>query len=141
MGIPTNPNQPDASFAQTGEIKPPQIEWIKNNPDTTKHLPCPGSSWLESVSYDSSSLRLTVNTKAGAQFQHAMVYPNKFAEMQLSPSVGGYYAKNIKGQHPIVHIKKIAKLGNFPKETGHEKPKNRFANPLTQRYISKGRYA
>lgn len=145
MDTPTNPNQPQATFAETGELKPPQIEWIQNTPASTTHLPCPGSSWLESVSYDSSSLRLTVTTKAGAQFQHAMVYPNQFAEMQLQNSIGSYYAKNIKGKHPIVHIKKIAKLDSFPERKGThaQKPKDRFNSPASahfNRYNSKGRY-
>ena len=142
---PANSNQPISTFADDGEIKAPVIEWIKNTPTSTTHLPCAGSSWLESVSYDSSSLRLTVNTKDGASWQHAMFYPNQFTEMQLAPSKGSYYANNVKGKHPRTDIKKIAKLGNYPERKGTHatKPKDRFANPVYDhltRYKSKGRY-
>ena len=140
MGISTNPNQPDATFAQTGEIKPPVIEYVKNTPASTKHLPCANSSWLESVSYDSSSLRMTINTKSGASWQHAMVYPAQFAEMQLQNSIGSFYTKNIKGKHPIVHIHKIATLSNFPKRKGQHETKSRFDTITSGRY-SGGRYA
>lgn len=144
MGIPTNPNQPDADFLKTGEIKPPVIEWVKNDPKTTKHLPLPNSSWLQSVSYDSTSLRMTITTKDGASWQHAQVYPAQFTEMQLHPSKGSYYAKNIKGNHPITHIIKTPKLGDFPRENKTHAPKDRFKNPFGSfgdRYKSKGRYA
>ncbi len=145
MGIPTNTNQPDTKFAEDGEIRPPQIEWIHNDPKTTKHLPLPDSSWLQSITYDSASLRMTITTKEGASWQHAMVYPNQFAEMQLHPSKGSYYTKNIKGKHPSTTIKKNPSLENFPKETNDAtQPKNRFQNPLYDhytRYKSKGRYA
>ncbi len=143
MGIPTNPNQPDTKFSSDGVIKPPEIEWVKNNPKTTKHLPLPNSSWLQSVSYDPESLRMTITTKEGASWQHAQVYPAQFTELQLHPSKGSYYTKNIKGQHPTTKIIKTPKLGDFPKETGHEKPKDRFKNPLYDnftRYKSQGRY-
>lgn len=143
MGIPLNDQPQQAPQDRYEELKPPTIEWIKNDPKTTKHLPCPNSSWLESISYDSASLRMTFTTKDGASWQHGQVYPNQFTELQLHPSKGSYYAKNIKGNHPITHIIKTPKLGQFPKETGHE-PENRFKNPLTEhfvRYKSKGRYA
>lgn len=142
MGVPTNPNQPITNFQDDGEIKPPVIEWIHDTPKTTAHLPLPDSSWLQSISYDSSSLRLTVTTKEGASWQHAMVYPNQFEEMQLHPSKGSYYTKNIKGNHPSTTIKRTPKLSNFPKETNDAaKPKDRFQNPIHDRYKSKGRYA
>lgn len=142
--IDTGTNQPATpSFAETGEIKPPQIEWIQNTPKTTTHLPLPGSSWLESVSYDTGSLRLTVTTKTGAQWQHAMVYPAQFTEMQLSKSAGSYYSQNIKGKHPIVHIHKVAKLDSFPERKGTHatQPKDRFGHPRGERYKTQGRYA
>ncbi len=142
MGIPTNPNQPDTAPERYEELKPPVIEWIKNDPKTTKHLPLPDSSWLASVSYDSATLRLTVTTKEGASWQHGQVYPQQFTEMQLHPSKGAYYAKNIKGNHPTTHIIKTPKLGVFPKETAHE-PKDRFKTPPygTFARYKKGRYA
>jgi hypothetical protein len=136
MGIPTNPGQPEATFAETGQIKPPQIEWIKNNPKTTTHLPCPNSSWLQSFSYDSASLRLTVTTKEGASWQHAQVYPNQFAEMKLQPSLGTYYTRNIKGKHPTAHILKLPTPGNYPRSQTHEKTEDRFKNPLTERWLA-----
>lgn len=119
MGIPTNPNQPVSTFSDDGVIKPPQIEWLKNDPKTTKHLPCADSSWLQSISYDSASLRMTVTTKGGASWQHAQVYPNAFTELQLHPSKGSYYTKNIKGNHPTTHILKTPRLGDFPREKAH----------------------
>jgi len=142
MGIPTNPNQPDPQTPAQwdGAIKPPQIEWIKNDPKTTKHLPCTDSSWLESVSYDSTTLRLTVTTKNGSSWQHAQVYPQQFTEMQMHPSKGRYYTKNIKGTHPTTHILKTPKLRDFPKENkSHGTTKDRFKNPLYDRYTG-GRY-
>lgn len=142
MGIPTNPNQPDVSPQRYEELKPPQIEWIHNDPKTTKHLPTPDSSWLQSISYDNASLRMTITTKDGASWQHGQVYPNQFTELQLHPSKGTYYTKNIKGQHPITHIIKNPKLGNYPRSQTHE-PKNTFKNPLYDhffRYKSQGRY-
>lgn len=143
MGVPTNPNQPlSDSGDRYEELKPPVIEWIKNDPKTTKHLPTPDSTWLQSISYDSTTLRMTVTTKEGDSWQHAQVFPNQFAEMQLHSSKGSYYAKNIKGQHPITTIKKNPKPGDYPRSQTHE-PKNRFKNPLYDnfvRYKSKGRY-
>ena len=137
MGIPTNPNQPLSTFQDDGEIKPPIIEWIHNNPSTTTHLPLPDSSWLQSISYDSQSLRMTITTKDGKSWQHGQVYPNQFAEMQIHPSKGSYYSKNIKGKHPTTDIIKRPKLGNFPKETNDAlKPKDRFKYPLTERYTA-----
>ena len=119
--VPTNPNQPISdSGGRYEELKPPQIEWIHNDPKTTKHLPTPDSSWLQSVSYDSATLRLTVTTKEGASWQHGQVYPNQFQEMQLHPSKGGYYTKNIKGQHPTTTIKKNPKPGDYPRSRQHE---------------------
>jgi hypothetical protein len=144
MGVPTNPNQPDLSApGRYEEIKPPVIEWIHNDPKTTKHLPCPDSSWLQSVSYDSGSLRMTVTTKKGDSWQHGQVYPAQFQEMQLHPSKGSFYAKNIKGKHVMTTIIRTSKANNFPKETPHA-PKDRFKNPLYDnftRYKSKGRYS
>jgi hypothetical protein len=146
MGIPTNPNQPETTPGNwDGTIRPPQIEWIKNEPSSTKHLPCPNSSWLESVSYDSKSLRMTITTKNGASWQHGQVYPQQFTEMQIHPSKGSYYTKQIKGNHPITHIIKTPKLRDFPKETNeHGKPKASFSeNPLYKQYErwqSGGRY-
>lgn len=143
MGIPTNPDQPlNASGSRYEELKPPQIEWIKNEPKTTKHLPTPDSSWLQSISYDAGTLRMTVTTKEGDSWQHGQVYPNQFQEMQLHPSKGSYYAKNIKGQHPTTTIKKNPKPGDYPGRKHHE-PEDRFKNPLYDhfiRYKSKGRY-
>ena len=130
--VPTSPNQPISNFSTDGEIKPPQIEWIKNTPSTTMHLPCADSSWLESVSYDSSSLRMTVTTKTGSSWQHGMVYPAQFTEMQLHPSKGSYYSKNIKGNHPTTHIIKTPKLGNFPREQIKH-----GQNPTSDRYAQK----
>jgi len=95
MGVPTNPNQPEETrFADDGQIRPPQIEWVHNDPKTTKHMPTPDSSWLQSVSYDSASLRMTFTTKKGDSWQHAQVYPAQFTELQLHPSKGSYYSKN-----------------------------------------------
>lgn len=134
--VPTNPNQPTSDFSTDGEIKAPQIEWIKNTPATTTHLPCADSSWLQSVSYDSGSLRMTITTKTGSSWQHAMVYPAQFTELQMQPSKGSYYTRTIKGQHPTTHIIKTPKLGNFPKEqTKHAK--DRYQNPIDDRYKEK----
>jgi hypothetical protein len=141
MGIPTNPNQPlSDSGGRYEELKPPQIEWIKNDPKTTKHLPTPDSSWIQSISYDAQSLRMTITTKEGSSWQHGQVYPNQFTELQLHPSKGSYYTKNIKGNHPITHIIKTPKLANFPRGQTNGKSEDRFKNPLHDRFKSKGRY-
>lgn len=144
MGIPTDPNQPlSGSGARYEELKPPQIEWLKNDPKTTKHLPTPNSTWLQSVSYDSTNLRMTITTKDGASWQHAEVNSSQFEEMQLHPSKGSYYTKNIKGQHPITTIKKNPKPGNYPRSQPNEH-KDAFKNPLTEHYLrykNKGRYS
>lgn len=144
METPTNPNQPQApasTFADDGQIKPPQIEWVHNAPATTTHLPTPDSSWLQSLSYDSASLRLTVTTKEGASWQHAQVYPGQFTEMQLHPSKGSYYTKNIKGQHPSTPIKRNPKLSLFPKGAHVAKSENKFEKPTNHRFKIKRRYA
>lgn len=144
MGVPLNPNQPESTTPDRyEELKPPQIEWIHNDPKTTKHLPTPDSSWMQSISYDSASLRMTITTKEGASWQHGQIYPNQFQELQLHPSKGSYYTKNIKGQHPTTTIIKTPKAGDYPRSQTHE-PQNRFKNPLYDhfvRYKSKGRYA
>lgn len=141
MGIPTDPIQPlNSNFKVDGVLQPPQIEWVHNTPTTTKHLPLPDSSWLQSISYDSSSLRMTVTTKSGASWQHAQVYPTQFEEMQLHPSKGSYYAKNIKGQHPSTTVIKIPKVSDYPKGEHLAKPKDRFQTPTNKRYKIKGRY-
>ncbi len=144
MGIPTNPNQPATSFSDDGVLKPPQIEWIKNDPKTTKHLPTPDSSWISSISYDSASLRMTVTTKKGDSWQHGQVYPNQFTEMQLHPSKGSYYTKNIKGQHVTTSIIRTPKAHNYPRGNHEPEPKGRFQNPSAlyfNRYNAKTRYA
>lgn len=141
MGIPSNPNQPETDKATwDGTIKPPQIEWIKNDPKTTKHLPCPSSSWIESFSYDPGTLRLTVTAKNGSTWQHGQFYENAFKELQLAHSKGSYYTKSIKGNHPTTTVIKTPKLRNYP---GRSNEKTSFENPLHKtfdRYGSAGRY-
>lgn len=141
--IPTSLNQPFKRYSDDGSIKPPAIEWEKNDPKTTKHLPTPDSSWMQSVSYDSNTMRMTITTKDGASWQHGQVSPGQFTEMELKPSKGSYYAKNIKGQHPMTPIKKNPTPRDYPGRKAHE-PKDLFKNPLHEqftRYKSKGRYA
>lgn len=134
-------NQPlisrqDGDEPVTSEVLP----YVANTPATTEHMPTPTSSWIASLSYDSTSFRLTVHTKSGAEFQHLMVYPNQWTEMKLFPSVGSYYSKNIKGIHAIVHVKRIPKLDDFPKNHGgHRHVEDRFKSPTNHRY-KKGRY-
>lgn len=117
------------------------LPYVANTPATTEHLPTPTSRWIESISYDSSSFRVTLHTKNGAEFQHLMVYPNQWTEWKLHPSAGQYYSLNIKGKHAIVHVKKVAKLEDFPHNHGGHKQhvENRYQNPTNPRY-KKGRY-
>jgi len=140
MGISPNTNQPDTTFADNGEINPKTIEWVKNTPASTTHLPTPGSSWIESVSYDSSSLRLTINHKSGESSQYAMFYPAKFAEMQLAQSIGSFISKNVFGKHPVVKIRSVAKIGEYPERQNHVKKQNRYNYP-GHRFQTKGRYS
>lgn len=137
MGIPTNPNPRSSGY--DGTIKPPQIEWVANNEKTVKRLALPNSSWLESMTYDPSTQRLTVTTKEGATWQHAQVSAGQFTELQLANSKGSYYTRTIKGQTPTTVVKQIPKIKEFPnsKELNREKAKTSFQNPLYDRYTNR----
>ena len=133
------PDQPKQGYE--GDLET-TLPYLPLNDKTTEHY-IPKSSWIASISYDSSTFRLQITTHAGASWQKVMVYPQQFTELKLHPSAGSYISTNFKN-HSTVHVKRIAKLEDFPKNHGGNinEPTNRFQSPTNKRYGKiKGRYS
>lgn len=60
------------------------------------------SSNIDSIGHDPVRQVLAVKFKSGKTHEYGGFTPAKFSEMQAAPSVGSYFAKNVKDKHPPV---------------------------------------
>lgn len=75
------------------------------------------SSFLQHISYDSSTMQLTVTMKNGAEYIHQQVYPQTADDFMQAPNKGQYYGKVIRGAHPSTRIVNKTVGKNISKKT------------------------
>lgn len=85
----------------------------------------PGSSWLQSATYDSANYSLTVNLKDGTQNVHHYVFPSVWGQFKETPSKGSFYVRTILKQYPAIKFKSSLKVSDLEKAIKENRPKRK----------------
>jgi hypothetical protein len=94
----------------------------KSKAPKSETIAIPGSSFLQSASYDAATFSLTLDFKTGLQEIHKMVYPMTWQAFKEASSHGSFYARQIKGKYPKVSFRTTMRSSDFTKamkERGH----------------------
>ena len=59
------------------------------------------SSNISQIGHDPDLEMLKVEFTKGAAYEYKGVTPHTFGELESAPSVGSYFAQNIKGKYPF----------------------------------------
>jgi hypothetical protein len=73
----------------------------------------PGSSFLQSATYDPSTYSLTIDFKTGSQIVHRYVYPMVWQQFKETPSKGSFYARQLKGKYQGIEFKPQLKVSDL----------------------------
>ena len=64
----------------------------------------PGSSNIETVTYDDATQQMNIVFKDGSEYQYDGVPVNTFMAMQHAPSAGQYFIRSVKDRYPYMQI-------------------------------------
>ena len=87
-----------------------------------EELALPGSSFLQSASYDSAQFTLTIDFKNGTQTVHRFVFPMVWEQFKEQQSHGAYFSRAIKGKYPTVKFQEPLKVSDFNRAIKENRP-------------------